>query len=271
MVTVEIIAIGTELLIGDVPNTNSHWLIQQVTGLGAHVRRVTVVRDDAEAIGDALRGALARGTDVIITTGGLGPTADDLTLAAIGQALGRPTAPDETALAMVEQRYRELSAEGFVAPAGITAWRRKMAILPAGGTPIFNPVGGAPAVILHVGRSTVIALPGVPEEMKGIFQSTLQPTLKELFGEVAYLERVFWVDVQDESIIASELARVASAYPEIYIKSRATRFEPGRRIQVTFSAAGPGRAGVEAAVGQAMADLAGALRQAGIAVEPAEA
>jgi molybdenum cofactor synthesis domain-containing protein len=271
MVTVEIIAIGNELLIGDVLDTNSHWLIKQVTGLGAHVRRATLIRDDPDAIGDELRGALTQGTDVIFTTGGLGPTADDLTLAAIGQALGRPMALDETALAMVERRYRELSADGFVAPAGITAWRRKMAVLPEGAIPVFNPVGGAPAAVLHVERSTIIALPGVPDELKGIFRSTLQPTLKELFGQATYLERAFWVDVQDESIIAGELARVASAHPEVYIKSRAGHFGPGMRIQVTFSAAGPDHARVEAAVSQAMADLATALRAAGIAVEPAQA
>ena len=277
MVTVEIIPIGNELLIGDVADTNTHWLIQRVTLLGAHVRRVTLVRDDPSAIGDALHGAIGRGTGVIFTSGGLGPTADDLTLAAIGQALDRPMGLNQTALAMVERRYRELSALGFGAPPGVAAWRRKQAILPAGSIPIFNPVGGAPAVVLRLGdeaegrASTIIALPGVPEELTGIFEDTLQPTLRELFGEAAYRERALWVTVEDESWIAAELAQVAVDHPEVYIKSRAQRFVAGRRLQVTVSAAGSDRAEVDAEVELAMTALSGALRAAGVPFEWADA
>jgi len=92
-VSCEIIAIGNELLIGDVQDTNSYWLIQQLTGLGGFVRRCWIVRDEFPAIAGALHAAVDAGTALIITSGGLGPTGDDLTLAAVAAAFNLPLPP----------------------------------------------------------------------------------------------------------------------------------------------------------------------------------
>ncbi len=126
----EIIAIGNEVLLGDVLDTNSHWLCVQLTGLGALVRRVTQVRDELMAIQQAVEAALGQGTQLVITTGGLGPTHDDLTLQAVSRALGRDLEIDPLAFSWVRERYRELNQAGYVASPEMTEPRIKMARLP---------------------------------------------------------------------------------------------------------------------------------------------
>ncbi|RLC99178.1 MAG: competence/damage-inducible protein A [Chloroflexi bacterium] len=270
MVTVEIIAIGNEILIGDVLDTNTHWLCQQITGLGGHVRRATLVRDDVPVIAEVLRQAVARGTDVVFTTGGLGPTADDMTLQAIAQAASVPLEEQAEALRLVQEKYEELAAKGYVAQAALTPERRKMAILPRGAQALHNPVGAAPGVLLTIEETTVIVLPGVPPEMKGIFTTSLQPALQALFGESVFVERVMIVECGDESVLAPLVNRVAAAHPEVYVKSRAKAYGPGVRLKVTFSLSGRERAQVEGVVARALGDLQTALDEAQIAVVSVE-
>ena len=112
--TVEILTIGNEVLAGNVLDTNSHWLCQQLAALGAEVRRITVLPDDPSQIGEGLRGALSRAPRLIITCGGLGPTSDDLTVAAIGAALGLPVSENPAAYAMIHDFYGELARRGHV-------------------------------------------------------------------------------------------------------------------------------------------------------------
>jgi len=270
MATVEIVAIGNELLIGDVLDTNTNWLCRRITGLGGRVARAVMVGDDLEAIGREIQGALARGAEVILTTGGLGPTADDMTLAAVARATDCPLELNDEALEMVRRRYQELADQGFVADEALTEARRKMAVLPRGARPVFNPVGAAPAVVLEVGDSILIALPGVPAELKGIFEGPLGPTLEALFGEGVFVERVAIVDCQDESALAPILRQVAEAHPAVYIKSRAKRFGPEVKLRVTLSLAGRHRAEVERAIHQALDDLRAGLARAGIAIDAVE-
>ena len=161
MVNVEIIVIGNELLLGLVQDTNSNYLCRVLRGMGGRVRHAAVVRDEADAIADEVRASLARHTDLLFTCGGLGPTDDDLTLAAIARALDRPLEINAAARAFVERRYTELAAQGYVASAALTEARLKMARLPAGAHIIDNPVGAAPAVVIATDAARVVALPGV--------------------------------------------------------------------------------------------------------------
>jgi nicotinamide-nucleotide amidase len=148
MPTCEIIAIGNELLQGDVLDTNTHWLIQQVTELGGRVTRAVMVRDEPDAIAHELHGARERGTALILTGGGLGPTDDDLTLGAVAKATACPLQLDPLALEMVRCTYEDLVDRGVFADAAMTPAREKMACLPRGATPLDNPVGAAPGVLL---------------------------------------------------------------------------------------------------------------------------
>jgi len=251
----EIIAIGNELLIGEVQDTNTHWLCRQITGLGGYVVRCLIVRDDPEEIASALRSALERGTRLIITTGGLGPTADDLTLTAVSKALGLPLREDPQALQMIEKRYRELYETGFVKSPELNPARRKMALLPEGAKPLANPVGTAPGVLLKHGDAHIVCLPGVPEEMKGIFESSLTPFLQELFGQAFYRSETFSIECGDESAIAAMVDEVARAHPDVYVKSRARAFGKKVRLKITVAALGSSKEEVESKLQRAIAHL----------------
>lgn len=259
MVRVEIIAVGNELLLGDVLNTNTNWLCKRITGLGGRVHRAVLVEDDVETIVAEIREALARGADVVFTTGGLGPTPDDMTLAAVAEAAGVPLEENERALALIRAKYQELADRGYVKHSHLTQARRKMACLPKGSLPLANPVGGAPGIAMKIGGATVVSLPGVPAELKGIFESSLQPILDELFGGVFFAEKVILVDCGDESTLAPILKRVADDNPSVYIKSLAEHFGPERKLPVIFSIAGSDRAEVDANLGRALGEFKRAL------------
>ena len=266
MPSVEIIAIGNELLLGDVQDTNTHWLCRQFSGRGGRVQRGALVPDDPQAIAEALQAALRRRPDLIVLTGGLGPTSDDQTLASVAAALGRPLELNERALAMVQATYEQLAARGLVHDAALTDVRRKMAYLPRGAEPLHNPVGAAPGVLLREGETVVVCLPGVPAELKGIFASSLQPLLRDLFGGRVFLERVLVTDCGDESRLAPIVNRVAADHPQVYVKSRAQAYSEGVLLRITLSLSGTDPQAVEAAIDAADRDLTARLAAAGITV-----
>ncbi len=236
--TVEIIAVGNELLLGDVLDTNTNWLCKQITGLGGKVTRAVVIGDDREAIAREVRGALRRGAKVLFTSGGLGPTQDDMTLEAVAEATSRPLSLHPEALRMVKSKYEELYRQGAVDHPRLTKARKKMAILPEGAEPLFNPVGAAPGVLLRHRGTAIICLPGVPDELKGIFTTSLSPFLKETFGSGAFFEEEVVTEFKDESMLAPILRAVSKRHPKVYVKSRPKRFGPEVRIKVTLSARG---------------------------------
>lgn len=265
MPTCEIIAIGNELLQGDVLDSNTHWLIQQVTGLGGRVTRAVMVRDEPEAIVDVLHGARERGAGLILTGGGLGPTDDDLTLDAVARATGCPLQLDACALEMVRQTYQDLAERGLF-DAAMTPSREKMAHLPLGATPLDNPAGAAPGVLLPWGQATIICLPGVPGEMKAIWESSLPPVLEALFGESTFRERMVTAACGDESMLAPVLRAVTARHPAVYIKSRAKRLGVDMTFRITLSLSGSDPAAIEEALRTAAEDLTASLAEAGIGV-----
>lgn len=224
---VEIISIGNELLIGKVENTNVQWLARYITGLGGQVRRISVVGDASDEISSVLRDALTRGPSIIITTGGLGPTFDDLTLEAFAGAVKAPLEVNEEALRMVKEKYYqyELSTGRKVE---LTPARVKMATLPKGSKPLRNSVGTAPGVLLAVGKSKIVALPGVPAEMKAIFEDNVKPLVREAAGGLFTCEKNLSVTGIMESEIAPLIDDAMRDNPYVYIKShpRASELHP---------------------------------------------
>jgi molybdenum cofactor synthesis domain-containing protein len=178
MSQVEIVAIGRELVTGLVADTNSAWLAAQLTALGATVSRMVVVDDDPAAIAHEIRAAHG----LVITTGGLGPTLDDRTLAGIAAARGTRLVEHPDAVAFVARRYAELAAAGLVADGALTPPRRKMARLPEGAELVDNPVGTAPGVFMD----GIVALPGVPDEMRAVFAAAL-PRIRAYLGPETYV------------------------------------------------------------------------------------
>jgi nicotinamide-nucleotide amidase len=262
---VELLAIGNELLIGQVHDSNLFWLSQKLTNIGALVWQAYIVRDDMDAIGEVVRLALSHHPRLIITSGGLGPTWDDITVSALGRALGREVRLDPVALEMVRKRYEEVKEAGFVPDATLTPERKKMAYLPEGAVPLHNPVGTAPGVLITEGDTNIVALPGVPPEMRGIFETSLQPYLKEWFSGK---ESVQWGVLigQGESTIASIVNDVAKAYPDVYVKSRARIVDGRAKVLVTLTVHGEERRSAMEKLNAARRDLMERLRNAGVPV-----
>jgi len=242
--TVELFAIGNELLVGQVLDTNSHWLIRMITGAGARVNRAAMIRDDFDHIGDEIQNALRRGPRLLMTTGGLGPTDDDLTMRAISRTLNLALCEDPVALEMVRKRYEYIATIRENFSAELNEPRRKMALFPAGGVPLQNPNGAAPALALDVksnhpdGITTIVSLPGVPSEMKEIFTTSLQPVLERTIGAGGYIERTLVLDRGDESRIAEVLKVVQDNHPMVYVKSRGQKLEDGLHLTVVLSIGG---------------------------------
>jgi len=233
--SIEIICVGTELLIGKTMNTNGQWLAKCATTLGLKVHRITTVEDDIDEISNALQEALQRNPRFIISTGGLGPTFDDRTLEGVAKALGVELKVHDKALKIVEDKYREYVEEGRMEKAELTPYRVKMAKLPEGAKPLFNSVGTAPGVIIEHEGVTIIALPGVPSEMEAIFEDSVAPLLKEAAGNVVFFEASLDATGIMESEVAPLIDQTMRDNPYVYIKSHPKGSEKFPRIELHLS------------------------------------
>lgn len=267
MIPVEIVVTGNELLQGDVLDTNTNWVCRRITALGGRVERAVIVRDHMEAIVREIRSCLERSARLIITIGGMGPTQDDITVAAVAVAVQRSLNLHPEALEMVRRQYERFAREGAVDDPTITPAREKMALLPAGAIPLDNPVGAAPGVLLEADSFTIVCLPGVPAELRGIFEGALQPVLQRLFGESAFLEKLVIVNCKDESILAPVLKAVAEKHPDVYLKSRAQRFGSDVKFRVTLATTGSSREIAEQRIAAAIGEFWHALNAIGVSIE----
>jgi len=170
----EILMIGTELLIGQITDTNAQYLAQTLAENGINIYQKTTVGDNLERIKAALDGALDR-ADVVLCSGGLGPTEDDITREAIAALLGRPLIFDEALYESVISRFAHVRRL-------ITENNKKQATLPEGAQAIVNPRGTAPGVLVEDKRGIIICLPGVPHELKGMMEDEIIPYLRKKFA-----------------------------------------------------------------------------------------
>ncbi|MCB9620907.1 MAG: competence/damage-inducible protein A [Sandaracinus sp.] len=160
-----VLSIGTELTRGELVNTNATWLSEQLVELGLEVTEHWTLPDDGPAIVAGLR-RVASVCDVVICTGGLGPTSDDLTAASVAESLGVSLATDRATLEAIRRRYE---ARGRT----MTEAGARMAELPEGATVLPNPVGAAPGFAVTLGECELCFLPGVPHEMQAIFRESI--------------------------------------------------------------------------------------------------
>ena len=268
MSTVEILAIGDELLRGIVQESNSHWLAKRIAARGAALRRIQVLPDEPRLVGDEIASAISRSPTLLITHGGLGPTDDDRTREAISFGTHRPVERNEAAEAIVRRRYRELADAGAVADAEMTDERLRMARLPRGSVALDNQVGGAPAFLLQIGETTLVSLPGVPPELFWIWENSLAPHLDRLLGPGGFAETTFRIELRDESAIASLLQDVQSRHPHVYVKSRAHGFGDEDLLRITVHATGESEEVATRAAEAAARDLEDALSARGISLRP---
>ena len=170
----EIIAIGTEILLGEITDTNSVFMARQLRDIGVNVFFMTTVGDNLQRIADAINLALER-AEIVITCGGLGPTVDDMTRQAIAQATDRPLEFHQSLYDVIAERFRGFGVD-------MTSNNRQQAFLPQNASVIENPVGTAPAFVVETARGRVISLPGVPREMKYLMSASVIPHLLEKYS-----------------------------------------------------------------------------------------
>ena len=262
MVQAIILVVGREILRGRVHDSNSWTVARRLTGLGYELTRFVACDDDVPAIAREIRRAWDDGAGLIITTGGLGPTDDDLTLKALGEAFNRPLVLNEEARRLVASRYADLHQAGAVEDPILTPTREKMAWLPQGARPLPNPVGAAPGVWLEASGLICIALPGLPAEMVAILETSVLPELASRAPGAVYLERPVTTQARDESVVASVLRQIGRELPEVFLKSHPTHFGPDVRLQVFASTWAKDRATADERLAQALTLLREALGEA---------
>ncbi|UCF41303.1 MAG: competence/damage-inducible protein A [Gemmatimonadota bacterium] len=173
---VELVTVGTELLLGFTLDTNAAELARALAGVGVRVARRVSVGDDEAEIRSAVAGALER-TGFVVLTGGLGPTSDDVTKRAVAALFDAPLELDEAYLAQMERRFRSFRR------GSVPASNRSQAEIPRGADVLPNPRGTAPGLWLSGGPGTAVMLPGVPHEMRGLLEEQVLPRVAALLSE----------------------------------------------------------------------------------------
>lgn len=242
-----IIAIGSELALGQSIDTNSAWLAAELAAAGVRCRRFVVVPDELDSIVAAIRAAAAD-VPLVILTGGLGPTEDDLTREALAQASGQPLVEDAAAVESIRAFF---AARGRAMPDR----NRVQARRPAGGRLIANACGTAPGLRVPVGGAVCYALPGVPYEMKAMFTAGVLPELRAVAGGGVLLTRALRCFGAGESEIGQRIADLMrrGANPEV-----GTAVSDGM-IDIRICAAAAAADAAAALLDQAEAELRGRL------------
>ena len=192
----EIITIGTEMLLGDLVDTNTAWLSARLATLGVGVYRHTTVGDNRERIVGVLRDAASR-ADLVVTTGGLGPTSDDLTNECLAALTGRGMVEYPEARAHVDEMFRKFGREP-------TSNNYKQALFPERTELIPNPLGTAMGALLEENGTLFATLPGVPPEMKRMFGETLEPLIRSR-SEGSIISKTLWFAGIGESALAEKV------------------------------------------------------------------
>ena len=208
-VTAGVVTVGEELLSGETTDTNGAWLSRKLASLGVPVVRRWVVGDDTEAIQVALSAALAV-ADLIIVTGGLGPTRDDLTRPAVADFLGLDLRSDPQIVEDLRERFR---AGGF---GDLPASNLSQAEVPRGAQVLANAFGSAPGLVMEHEGHSVVLLPGVPREMKGIFEGVLEGVIRDRFEArlIPLVHRTLYTTGIPESVLGERVDEVRAGLPE---------------------------------------------------------
>ncbi|MHA2288381.1 MAG: molybdopterin-binding protein [Promethearchaeota archaeon] len=230
---VEILVVGNEILIGKTLDTNSNWMAKRIAKFGHQLNRITTIEDDIDIISGTLQRILERKPDMVITTGGLGPTFDDMTLEGIAKGLNRELELNQHAYNSIKKAYDNAHQRGILKLEGMTKEREKMSYLPQGSIPLPNIRGTAPGVKLTEGKTSIFILPGVPAEMKAIFLNVVKPILKEKRGK--FVEKGLFFMGIGESQIAPYTSKLEEKYPQLWIK---THPRIGLSLEVEISITG---------------------------------
>jgi molybdenum cofactor synthesis domain-containing protein len=210
-VAIELFSIGTELVLGQIQDTNAHWIAQQILQIGGELRRVTMLRDNRDEMSEALDSAIERETLLILTTGGLGPTPDDMTVEVVASLIGTKSVVNEETIA--EYRKRREMSENDVLNEALT----KMATVPETAVVLQNPAGWAPCISVAHKSSTIMMMPGPPREMKAVFETHIQPLIAERYRSEVITARVYVSMFEAE--VSPLMQKVMERHPDVYLKA----------------------------------------------------
>jgi nicotinamide-nucleotide amidase len=204
-VRAEIVAVGTELLLGQIADTNARWMSEELAGAGIDVTNHQAVGDNLERIVEALRLAASR-ADVVLVCGGLGPTEDDITRDAIAAFAGVPLVFHAELETMLREKFRRWSAIGAMPNSNL-----RQASVPEGADWIVPDRGTAPGLALRINGTRLYAVPGVPDEMREMIGGTILPELHALAGGDTIVSRILRIAGMGESAVAERLADLFSS------------------------------------------------------------
>jgi molybdenum cofactor synthesis domain-containing protein len=214
-----IVTVGNEILTGHIQDTNSRWLAQRLFFLGEALERIIIIGDDTDDLSGLIRASLGR-VDNLFVCGGLGATPDDITMAAVGDALGKKCVVSDEALGHMEYLSTFLMERGFIKQKmEVNDAVRKMATVIEGSTVLENKAGFCPGVTITKDNTRIFVLPGVPQELKTIFTDQIenrfiQPNRNRFMDEIVLSEV--------EARIAHILAKLNEDYPGVSVGSYPT-------------------------------------------------
>lgn len=246
-----ILAVGSELLTASRIDTNSLFITEQLNLLGIEVAFKSVVGDDREELTSALRGALER-VDLVVCSGGLGPTDDDVTREVVAAVLDRPLAEDERITARVRARFER---RGLPMP----EINRRQAMVPAGAVVLENSNGTAPGLWLEHGDRVVILLPGPPRELKPMLSALVDGALEVRAPGLSLVRRVVRITGRTESHTEEAVKPLYEQWARASVPVAATILASLGQIELHLSARAPSRTQAEAAVDAASRQVGDAL------------
>lgn len=210
--TAAVLSIGTELSRGELVNTNATWIASQLVAIGFEVFEHAVVDDDRARIIASLE-RLARTASIIVCTGGLGPTTDDLTTDAVASAIGKPLKRDDASLEHIRRRFEKLGRT-------MSESNAKQADFPESSDILPNPIGTAPGFAVRIGRALAFFMPGVPREMMRMFDEQVTPRIRKIAPNDTYQVHLRTFGLP-ESIVGEKLAGIEAAHEGVVIGYRA--------------------------------------------------
>lgn len=227
MLSAEIIAVGSELLTPEKTDTNSLWLTEKLMGIGVEVMLKTIVGDDEARLEEAIRDALKR-SDIVITTGGLGPTEDDVTRQVSARAAGREVMYQPELENELRERFRRWGRE-------MPEINKRQAYVIDGADVLPNPHGSAVGMLLNSDGKFLVVLPGPPREMKPMFEDHVLERLKSVAGDVRVVRRVLRVSGMGESAVDELIAPIYKSYPNVQTSILFNRVEIEVHLSATSS------------------------------------
>ena len=227
----EILCVGTELLLGDIVNTNASFMARQLAALGIPVYRQSVVGDNPDRLKTALAEAFAR-TDAVFLSGGLGPTGDDLTKETVAEYFGLPMYLDEPSLARIRRYFADIHRP-------MPESNVKQAMIPEGSVIFDNDWGTAPAMAVECGDKVAVLLPGPPVELVPLWNERVAPYLHRLSGSVILSKNLFILNMGESAVEEKLKALTYSKNPTVatYAKDGEVRVRVSARAADTDAAA----------------------------------